>query len=223
MFATLRTLMIGGTARAEEHVRDAFSIELIDQKIREADASLRAAKLTLAGLMQRQRTEERQAETLTGKIADLTARARAALAEGRDDLVEEAARAIAAMENELTVRRETIRRLDRRVLQLRESLDTAHRRTLDLKQGALAARAVRKEQDMQRRLGRHIGSPTAVEEAEELIARVMSRDDPFEQSEILREIDAGLDHRDAADRLAEAGFGAATKTTAADVLIRIKT
>ena len=30
MFATLKTLMIGTNARAEEHVRDVFAIELID-------------------------------------------------------------------------------------------------------------------------------------------------------------------------------------------------
>ena len=36
MFKTLSTLIAGVNARSEDRVRDAFAIELIDQKIREA-------------------------------------------------------------------------------------------------------------------------------------------------------------------------------------------
>ncbi len=59
-------------------------------------------------------------------------------------------------------------------------------------------------------------------EAEELIAGVLGRDDPFEQSQILAEIDRGLNRTDVADRLAEQGFGKPVKTTAADVLARLR-
>ena len=41
---TLSTLIAGVNARSEDRVRDAFTIELIDQKIREAEQSLKAAK-----------------------------------------------------------------------------------------------------------------------------------------------------------------------------------
>jgi phage shock protein A len=64
MFKTLSTLIAGVNARSEDRVRDAFAIELIDQKIREAEQSLKAAKATLASLIQRQRSEERQRDTL---------------------------------------------------------------------------------------------------------------------------------------------------------------
>ncbi len=40
---TLSTLIAGVNARSEDRVRDAFTIELIDQKIREAEQSLKAA------------------------------------------------------------------------------------------------------------------------------------------------------------------------------------
>ena len=56
MFRTLATLINGANARAEDRVRDAFAIELIDQKIREAETSLKAAKATLATLIQRQQS-----------------------------------------------------------------------------------------------------------------------------------------------------------------------
>jgi phage shock protein A len=222
MFGTLKTLIAGTNARAEETVRDVFAIELIEQKLREAGDGLKGAKYSLASLIQRERAEFRQIAALEGRVAELMGRAKEALHADRADLAQEAAQAVANMENELTLRQETVRRLETRILQLRHSVETANRRMVDLKQGAVMARAVRKEQDIQRTLNRHVAKDSAFEEAEEMIARVLKRDDPFEQSQILQEIDAGLENRDVADRLAEAGFGTSTKTTAADVLSRIK-
>lgn len=222
MFNTLKTLITGANARAEEQLRETYSIELITQKIREAEGNLKAAKLTLASLIQRQRAEQRQVEALEERIRDLMARAGEALEAGREDLAQSAAQAVADMENELTVRRQTLDRLDTRILQLRQSVETANRRITDLKQGAIAARATRREQDIQRRLRRHTGGDSPAEEAEALIRDVLQRDDPFEQGEILREIDGELSGKCIADDLADAGFGPRNRSTAADVLNRLK-
>ena len=222
MFKTLSTLIAGANARSEDRVRDAFAIELIDQKIREADGSLKAAKATLAALIQRQRAEDAQRAKLQSRIDDLTKRAKAALDDDREDLATQAAEAIAQMENELTVRTETLRRLDQKVLRLRTSIEAGHRRIIDLKQGAIQARAVRREQAIQSRLNTTIGATSSTEEAEELIARVMGRDDPFEQSEILRGIDRQLSGESADEKLADAGFGDPNKVTAKSVLDRLK-
>jgi phage shock protein A len=222
MFGTLRTLISGVNSRAEERVRAAHAIELIDQKIREAGDGLKLAKMTLASLIQRQRGEDRQIKILETRAADLTQRAREALSAGRDDLATEAAEAIAVMENELTLRRETLARLETRVMRLRSSVETASRRIIDLKQGSIAARALRDEQALQTRLNTTLSGQSSMAEAEELIAQVLRRADPYEQSEILVEIDRGLTRENVADKLAEQGFGAATKTTTADVLARLK-
>lgn len=222
MFKTLSTLIAGASARSEDRVRDAFALELIDQKIREAEASLKAAKATLATLIQRQRSEERQAANLDSRIADMTDRARAAIEAGKDELAAEAAEAIARMENEREIRAQTLDRLDHKVMRLKSSIEAGHRRIIDLRQGAIQARAVRREQDVQARMLRTNGPTVAVEEAEELIARVLGRDDPFEQSEILREIDRDLSHDTLADRMADEGLGKATRHTGADVLARLK-
>ena len=222
MFKTLSTLIAGVNARSEDRVRDAFAIELIDQKIREAETSLKAAKATLASLIQRQRSEERQRDALRNRIKDMMTRAQDAMDKDREDLAAEAAQAVAQMENELTIRNETCARLDQKVIRLRNSIEAGHRRIIDLKQGAIQARAVRREQAIQSRLNSTIGHSSSTEEAEELIARVMGRDDPFEQSEILREIDRDLGHETLVDRMADNGCGPATRTTAADVLARLK-
>lgn len=222
MIATMRTLFTGASARAEQQLRDHYSIELIDQKIREADANLKAAKLGLASLIQRERSEARQVDGMAARITELSARAKAAMAGGRDDMAAQAAQAIADMENELTRRRETLARLEGRILQLRHSVETANRRIIDLKQGAVSARAVRHEQGIQKHLRRHLGGDTAMDEADALIGRVLGQDDPFEQGEILSQIDRELDHRDIGDRMSDAGFGAKGRSTAADVLERLK-
>lgn len=222
MFKTLSTLIAGVNARSEDRVRDAFAIELIDQKIREAENSLKAAKATLASLIQRQRSEARQRDALKNRIKDMMIRAQSALDDGRDDLAAEAAQAVAQMENELTLRTDTCDRLDQKVIRLRHSIEAGHRRIIDLKQGAIQARAVRREQAIQSRLNTTITTTSSTEEAEELIARVMGRDDPFEQSQILSEIDRDLGHETLRDRMADSGFGPATRTTADDVLSRLK-
>lgn len=221
MFGTFRTLITGANARAEEHVRDVYAIELIDQKIREAEASVKAAKATLATLIQRSRSEQRHVDGLKSQIKDMTSRATQALDAGQDDLARDAAQAIAQMENELELRKHTVDRLEAKTLRLRNSAEAGTRRVIDLKQGAVQARAVRREQTIQSKLNSTIGSTSSAEEAEDLIANVIGKDDPFEQSEILREINEDLGHTSVADRLAAQGFGPSTKTTADDVLNRL--
>lgn len=222
MFNTLKTLIAGSNARAEEQVRDRYCIELIDQKIREASAALKSAKFGLASLIQRQRAETRQVVSLETRVTDVMTRAKAALEAGQQALAMEAALAIAEMENELELRRGTVARLETRILQLRQSVEVANRRLTDLKQGAIAARAAKREDSIQKRLGTNVTGDTAFDEAEALIARALNRDDPFEQTEILKEIDSSLNQTDVADRLAEAGFGPSSKSTAADVFARMK-
>lgn len=221
MFKTLSTLITGANARAEDRVRDAFAIELIDQKIREAEGNLKAGKATLASLIQRQRSEDQQRNALVSRIADLTKRAKAALDADNETLATEAAMAIAQMENELKIRDETLARLDQKTMRLRSSIEAGHRRIIDLKQGAIQARAVRREQDIQVRMG-SLSQGNSVEEAEELISRVLGRDDPFEHSEILSDINKDLTHGTITDRMADAGFGGSNRATAASVLDRLK-
>jgi len=221
MFTTLKTLVTGANARAEEKVRDTYSIELIEQKIREAQNGLKAAKVTLAGLMQRSRAEDRQIDMLQTRIKEMTVRTKDAIKGGRKDLAAEAAQAIAEMENELTIRRDTASRLETRVMRLRQSVETTNRRIIDLKQGAISAKAARQEQSIQKRLNTTLAGQSPINEAEELIERVLSKDDPFEQSEILKEIDQGLSSEDIGERLAKAGFGLSSKVTADDVLKRL--
>ncbi|WP_371224952.1 PspA/IM30 family protein [Roseovarius sp. 2305UL8-3] len=222
MLGTLKTLVSGANARAEDRVKDAFAIELIDQKICEADVQLKAAKATLASLVQRKRSENRLLEALNARIETMLVRASGAMEAKREDMALQAAEAIASMENEARLRQDTLDRLDVQVTRLRGSVEAAYRRLIDLKQGAITARAIRREQQMQGTLRTTIANTSAADEAEELIVRVVGRDDPFEQAQILSGIDAELNHSSLDDRMAASGFGPATKVTAQQVLDRLK-
>ncbi len=222
MLNVFKTLLDGASARAEERVTDHFAIELIEQKIREADRGLGAAKQTLASLILRQRTEEKVLERLRGETADLEGRARLALSDGKDELAADAAKSIAELENEQAVRRQTLELLILRVVRTRASIEKGTRRLIDLRQGLISARAADAERRAQTRLNRTIGSTTAMKEAEELIARVVGADDPLAEGEILEEIDTALSSTSVRDRLSEAGYGAKSKVSADDVLARLK-
>lgn len=222
MLSTFVTLFAGASARSEEQVRDAYSIELIEQKIRESESNLKAAKVGLASLIQRERSERRQVDGISDRIVELSVRTKAALAAGREDMAAQAAQAIADMENERERRNETLSRLEGRIMQLRHTLEVSNRRIIDLKQGAIQARAVRREQGIQKRLSRHLGGDSPMEEADALIAKVLGQDDPFEQGQIMNEIDRELDHKGIGDRMADEGFGPKGRSTAADVLARLK-
>ena len=222
MFGTLKTLIQGQNARAEERLRAAHAVELIDQKLREAGQGVKLAKLALASLIQRQRAEARQLADLDHRLADMTQAAQQALQAGHEDLASQAAGAIATMENERSLRVETNTRLQSRVLRLQSSVQASTRRLIDLKQGAVSARALRDEQALQTRMNSTLSGPSPMAEAEELISQIMGRDDPLEQSEILSEIDRDIDHETLADQLSDKGFGPVQKFTHAAVLARLK-
>jgi len=106
------------------------------------------------------------------------------------------------------------------VVQNDEALALAQR--IPQRLGRISARAADAERRAQKSLNRSIGKNTSIREAEELIARVVNGPDPFAESEVLDEIDAGLNGTDIRDRMGKAGFGAKTRVDASDVLKRIK-
>lgn len=222
MFDLLSTLIKGANAKAVETATDHFAIDLLTQKIREAEEGVSSAKQVLATLILRQRSEQKALDLLRSRKTSLEDRVRQALAGNNTDLAMEGAGAVAEMENEIAVRAETCARLEEKAFRLRNSVEKAHRRVVDLRQGALTARAIDMERRSQKKLNRSLGG-SAVEEAEALIRRVADQDDPLAQAEILTEIDDGLTHKTTEQRLADAGYGPAMKVRAEDVLARLKT
>ena len=221
MFNLISTLVKGANARAVDTATDHFAIDLIKQKIREAEQGLSQAKNTLASLIIRRRREKRTLKQLKARIEDLESRTKKALKDKNKKLAHQAAEAIAQLENEAVVRQNTLNRLNERTARMQLSIEKAYRRLVDLRQGATTAMAMDVERKAQKSLNRSIGNTDAFREAESLINRVVNQDDPFEQGDVLDEIDRGLSHENIKQQLAEAGYGTHGKSNAKDVLARL--
>jgi phage shock protein A len=222
MLSLIKTLLDGASARAEDNLKDRFAIDLLAQRIRDAEAGLAAAKQTLASLIVRQRAEQLSLDQLDRRIADLETRTLSALSANNQALAGGGASAIAELENEREVRRATVKSLAEKILLMRLSVQQTHRRIVGLNQGMISARTIDAERKAQSRLNRSIGRTASINEAEELLARIRESSDPFEEAGILDEIDGELRHEAIRERLAEAGHGPATKVRAEDVLARLK-
>ncbi|MEZ5801109.1 MAG: PspA/IM30 family protein [Nitratireductor sp.] len=140
MLRMLRDLSLIAGARVRDKSEEAFSVELLDLKIREAEQNLNQAKRTMAALLLRLRAEEKSAGRIAGDIADLEERACQAIGKGREDLAQQGAEAIAELEDEHALRSKTVASLKTRIDQIRLSIEKANRRLLSLRQGAVAAR-----------------------------------------------------------------------------------
>ncbi len=221
MFGMLKDLIKIADFRAGQKVESAFSVELIDLKIRESSENLNHAKRTLAALVMRLRAEEKSGKQIAGQIADLENRTSQAMTGGNQTLALEGAEAIAELENELVTRNNTIGALKERVARIQFSIEKAHRRLVSLQQGAIAAKAAVAERKAQLRVDRSLLGASSFNEAEALIEKVTGQSDPFEEAGILDEIDDKLTRKSVRDRLADAGFGAPAKSKAEEVLARL--
>lgn len=222
MLRTMNALLRGRMADAEDHLIDRNALALLRQKIRDAEAGINDAKISLAGLIKRDRLEEQQLAAIAARIADLEPRVREALAAGDETQATVGATALADLENEQSSREAVRATLAARIARLRHSLSGATRRMADLRQAAATAEAVQSERRGQGRMLPRHGQSSDLSEAEALVTRILGQDDPFEADEIRRQIDESLGEGDAAERMADAGYGPAKRTRAQDILARLK-
>lgn len=131
MLKTVLTLMRGAAAAAEEEVVDRSALLILDQQIREAASATDRAKRALALAIAQDEAEAKRLETIIARIADLETRALAALAGGREDLVAEAAEAIATLEADRDAIREARAHFLREIGQMKSTVAGASRRLAD--------------------------------------------------------------------------------------------
>lgn len=101
VWGKLFTALRGGVNEAAENVADSQAMRILDQELRDADASLRKARGDLAGMMATaKRIEKRIADNAAKEERDV-ANARAALDAGREDLARGLAERVATVRAEL--------------------------------------------------------------------------------------------------------------------------
>lgn len=224
MFKTLTTLIRGAAAGAEEDFADRHALLILDQQIRDAAAATEGAKRALSIAIAQDESEGKRLNATLKRIADLEERATAALADGREDLAAEAAEAIALMETDRDAIEEARRSFAADVAQLKSAVANAAHRLAELERGRRIAQAAESVRRLKARTGvtGHAGA-AALAEADRTLKRLRQRQ--AEEAAAAAAYDSlapGLNPAATADRLEAAGYGRRTRTTAADVLARLR-
>ena len=217
MIKTIVTLMRGSAAASAEELADRHALLILDQQMRDSQASLGRSQRALAVALAEDAREVQRSGALAQRIAGLEERARAALAADREDLAADAAETIAALEIERDTGAHARALFAAEIGRLRRHVAEAERRFGALHRGRRLARVA--EAVRQSRRGR-IETPELHEctlsEAEATLARLRER-----QQEIACAEDVLDRPQSVEQRLAEAGFGPG-QPTAASVLARLK-
>jgi phage shock protein A len=224
MFKTVLTLFRGSIAVAEEELQDRTALLVLDQQMRDAAAAVDRSKRALAIAIAQDQQEGKRLEATCARIADLEVRAGAALDAGRDDLAREAAQAIANLEAERDAAKTARALFATEIARLKRHVANAEARIGELDRGRRIARASEAVRTL-RRGGIEAARPyeCTLPEAEATLKRLRERQIEAQAAdEALMELDAATGPLSVAERLAEQGFGPRIKTTADDVLARLK-
>src|SRR5690348_4382682 len=224
MFKTVLTIFRGSVAAAEEELQDRTALVVLDQQMRDAAAAVDRSKRTLALAIAGDQQEGRRLEATNARIADLEVRASAALEGGRDDLAREAAQAIANLEAERDAAMTARTLFATEITRLKRHVASAEARINELDRGRRIARASEAVRSL-RRSGIEAARPyeSTLPEAEATLKRLRERQMEAQAAdEALLEIDAASGPLATAEKLAEQGFGPRMKSTADDVLARLK-
>ncbi len=222
MLKTFFTLIRGATAAAEEEFVDRSALLILDQQIRDAAGAIERGKRALAIAIAQDEAEGKRLESTLQRISDLEERAAAALQAGREDLAGEAAEAIAVMEADRDAVRQARETFAAEVAHLRNSVTTAGHRLAELERGrriAQAAEAVRRLKTG----APGVSGTAALADAERTLKRLRERQqEDAATDKALESLDSRTASETLAGRMEAAGFGRRTRTTAADVLERLR-
>jgi phage shock protein A len=224
MFKTVLTIFRGSVAAAGEELEDRTALLILDQQMRDAAATVDRSKRTLALAIAGDQAEGRRLEATNARIADLELRATAALDGGREDLAREAAQAIANLEADRDAAMTARTLFASEITRLKRHVANAEARITELDRGRRLARASEAVRSL-RRSGIEAARPyeSTLPEAEATLKRLRERQlDAQAADQALLELDAASGPLATAEKLAEQGFGPRMKSTADDVLARLK-
>lgn len=220
MFKQVLTLLKGANHRASEEFTDAHALMILEQQLRDAAASVTAAKKSVALAMAQAGQERDQQTRLLDRIADLEIRAMEAMEKKKPALAQEAAAAIAALEQERDASEETLKQFDREITRLTAEVQNSESRLRQLSRGQKIAAATDRAQKL-RRQGPALGSSTLAD-AEITLQRLQHRQNQVDRTALaFDKLNPQHGFETLSERLADAGCGAPVKTSADSVLERL--
>ena len=222
MFSTLLTVMRGEVRKGERQIERRHAITILEQKIEDAEGAQAAAKNRLAALILKERNDERTLASQKVQAEELETRIEKALRSDLTALAEEAAGHLARLEADIQRLEASTSRSRVAIERLRRLIDAGQTRLLELKSGLTTARTFAAEQRSVTELSGDITGIASIVEAERVLEDFLEQPDPFEQMEILEEINDANNPQTILDRLADHGCGTASRPQAATVLERIR-
>lgn len=221
MFKQISTLLRGKAHDAEQAFADRNAMSLLAQQIRDAAQSIQSARRSVAIAMAQNEQERAQHGAILSRIGDLETRASAALAKGKEALAREAAEAIAFLEAERDASEKAQGQFIIAIDKLKAVVRASEARLQELQRGARLARATEEAQ----KLDTTIVGPgvAALEDAEETLARLRLRQNQNEiTAAALKDMEGATRSAGIIEKLANAGCGAPLRSTADDVLTRLR-
>ena len=216
MMKLFSTLLRGQSAAALEELADRHAMPLLDQQMRDAQASLALAQRALATAIAEDVQEGRRVASILTRIEGLEGRCKEAMAAGSDALALDAAEVIAGLEAERDAGRQAQALFASEIGRLRMHVASIARRMSELNRGRRMARVA---DAVERSRGSRI-DPDALADAEATLSRLRDRQ---ARNETADTVFATLQHEPSTEeRLSEAGFGPPLRPTAAAILARLK-
>ncbi|MBY3180078.1 PspA/IM30 family protein [Rhizobium laguerreae] len=221
MFKLISILLRGRAHDAEQAFADRHAVPLLSQQIRDAAQSIQSARRSVAVAIAQNEQEKVQHGAIVARIADLEIRASAALAKGNEGLAREAAEAIAYLEAERDASEKAQSQFTLAVHKLKGIVRASEARLQELQRGERLARATQEAQ----KLDVVVAGPglATLDDAEETLARLRLRQSQNELTAVaLKDMEGAIRPAGIIEKLANAGFGAPLRTSADDVLARLK-
>ena len=222
MFNLIATLLRGKAHDAEQAVADRHAMPLLAQQIRDAAQSIQSAQHALAVAFAQNEKERSQYAAVLSRIADLEERTLAALSKGNDALAREAADAIAFLEAEKTASEQAQTQFSTAISNLKVTVRSAEGRLKELQRGERLARATDAAQKIDHAAtGANLAT---LDDAERTLERLRDRQKQTDTvSAVLKQMDGPTRTAGLMERLADAGCGAPLRSSADDVLARLRT
>ncbi|AHF82836.1 hypothetical protein RLEG3_13835 [Rhizobium leguminosarum bv. trifolii WSM1689] len=221
MFKLISILLRGRAHDAEQVFADRHAVPLLSQQIRDAAQSIQSARRSVAVAIAQNEQEKGQHATIVARIADLEIRASAALTKGNEGLAREAAEAIAYLEAERDASEKAQSQFTSAIDKLKSIVRASEARLQELQRGERLARATQEAQ----KLDVVVAGPgfATLDDAEETLARLRLRQSQNElTAAALKDMEGAIRPAGIIEKLANAGFGAPLRSSADDVLARLK-
>ncbi|TBZ80889.1 PspA/IM30 family protein [Rhizobium leguminosarum bv. viciae] len=221
MFKLISILLRGRAHDAEQAFADRNAVPLLAQQIRDAAQSIQSARRSVAVAIAQNEQEKGQHAAIVARIDDLENRASAALAKGNEGLAREAAEAIAYLEAERDASEKAQAQFTSSIDKLKAIVRASEARLQELQRGERLARATQEAQ----KLDVVVAGPglATLDDAEKTLARLRLRQSQNElTAAALKDMEGAIRPAGIIEKLANAGCGAPLRSSADDVLARLK-